>query len=159
VVRVEGARPRAYVAFAVEEVPEERQLAALGRLGFAEGGTVLVAPGAVPPRLADGVPLQAVPLRRSGDVLEATVDLALPGVLVVNEAFAAGWRARVDGAEVAVVAVNHAVLGVPLEHGPHQVRLEYEAPGLRAGGLATLASALLLLGYGLLTRRPRQRAR
>jgi hypothetical protein len=47
------------------------------------------------------------------------------GLLVLTDAFATGWTATVDGAEVGVVPVNHVLRGVPVTAGDHRVVFEY----------------------------------
>ncbi len=76
-------------------------------------------------------------------------------LLVVSEAFDAGWRARVDGAPAKVVRTNYLFLGVPLEAGAHDVELVYRPPLLIAGGAVSVAALLgiLVLASPLLQRR------
>ena len=65
------------------------------------------------------------------------------GELVVNEAFARGWAATMDGAAVGIERVNLAVRGVVVPAGRHTVVLTYRTPGLWAGAIV---SALVLGG-------------
>ena len=65
------------------------------------------------------------------------------GELVVNEAFARGWAATMDGAAVGIERVNLAVRGVVVPAGRHTVVLTYRTPGLEAGAIV---SALVLGG-------------
>ena len=64
-------------------------------------------------------------------------------VLVLNDAFYAGWKATVDGAETPILAANHAVRAVAVEPGTHEVIFTYRTPGGRAAACLTL---LFLLG-------------
>jgi len=71
-----------------------------------------------------------------------------PGLLVVSEAWDAGWTAEVDGAAAAVHRVNLAQMGVVLDAGIHRVRFAYRPRGLSAalalfaaGGLALVLHA------------------
>jgi hypothetical protein len=67
-----------------------------------------------------------------------------PGLLVVAEAWDAGWSARVDGRPAPVHRVNLAQMGVVLPAGTHRVSLRYRTRGLLAGALlAGLGGALL----------------
>lgn len=67
-------------------------------------------------------------------------------LLVVGDAYAAGWTALVDGQPAPVLPVNVMLRGVALEAGRHRVELRYTPPGFRLGcGLALLG----LLGVGL----------
>lgn len=76
------------------------------------------------------------------------------GLLVLTDAWAPGWRARVDGREADVVPVNGGLhRGVFLQPGPHRVELFYWPESLTLGGWLTLASAVLLATLGLLRKR------
>lgn len=73
-----------------------------------------------------------------------------PGILVLADSFAPGWKARVDGAEARVLRANYAFRGVAFPAGARRVELSYESKGVRYGGLASAGSlALLLIGAGL----------
>ena len=67
------------------------------------------------------------------------------GLLVTRGSFTRGWRARVNGVAQPVLRVNGKHRGVPLEAGNHQVDLDYEPPGLRAGGLVSLLAVVAVL--------------
>jgi hypothetical protein len=79
-----------------------------------------------------------------------------PGLLVVTEAWDLGWSARLDGAEAAILRVNHAQMGVTLGPGIHRVLLTYRPPGLVAG---TVLAALAVLAAALAWVRARGRSR
>lgn len=88
------------------------------------------------------------------------VEAERDALLVVSYAWMDGWEATVDGDPAPVVRANGLVLGVPVEAGAHRVRLRFVPPGLRAGALASLASALVLLGVApAASRLGRRRAR
>jgi hypothetical protein len=78
-----------------------------------------------------------------------------PGLLVERENFARGWRAWVDGKATPVLRANGKHRAVPVPAGPHEVRLRYEAPGLRAGIALTLASLSIAMVV-VLRARPRR---
>ena len=74
------------------------------------------------------------------------VRAAGPGLLVLAEGHDAGWTARVDGRDVAVLRVNADRIGVVLPEGTHRVVLAHHARGLGAGlALSSLAAAGLAL--------------
>jgi len=69
-----------------------------------------------------------------------------PGLLVLAEGYDAGWTARVDGREAAVVRVNADRMGIVLTGGTHRVVLAHRARGLGAGlALASIAASGLVL--------------
>jgi uncharacterized membrane protein YfhO len=75
------------------------------------------------------------------------VQLTQPALVVVADAFDAGWRATSDGADVPIVHVDHALRGVWLPAGAHTVEMTYEPASFRLGvalaGLALVALAAL----------------
>ena len=71
-----------------------------------------------------------------------------PGLLVIAAAWDGGWSASVDDRPVALMRVNHAEMGVPLQGGIHRVVLRHHARGL-ALGLALFATAGAGLGFAL----------
>ena len=142
-------RPRAYLAGALEEVDEAGALA-FALSGGRDGVTVLEAPppiGYAPPR-GNARIVEDAP----GDTaLEVESDGA--GLLVLNDARAPGWTARVDGAEIPVVAANYLARGVWVPAGRHRVEFHYATPGLRAGWLIALLAVLFCLGAAAVERR------
>lgn len=78
--------------------------------------------------------------------------------LVLNDAYADGWEAFVDGAPVPILPANGAVRSVALQPGTHAVTFEYRQPGLRPGLLLAGTTVIALLGAFLLQRRRRLRS-
>jgi hypothetical protein len=83
--------------------------------------------------------------RRDPGHFEIAIDAPAPTRLVVREAWAAGWQARVDGAPVAVTRAAGRHLAVAVPAGAHTVRIDYRAPGARLGAAIGLTAALLAL--------------
>lgn len=72
--------------------------------------------------------------------LELVVDTASNSLLVLAEKFQNGWRAKVDGRPVPIVAVDHILRGVYLTPGRHQVRFRFDPLPFRVGTWLTLTS-------------------
>jgi hypothetical protein len=70
-----------------------------------------------------------------------------PGLLVVAEAWDAGWRAGVDGDPAPVHRVNVAQLGLVLPEGTHHVTFRYRPRGLLPG-IALAGAAASALAFG-----------
>jgi hypothetical protein len=152
VLRVPATLPRAYVVGG--ERVESSEGAALGVLldpSFDPRGEVLLPRGLG--RVEGGAPGPGGAARvvsRSLNALDVEADLAGSGVLVVLEAFDAGWRATVDGRRAAVLRANGLFRAVRLSPGRHHVRLTYEPVAAKAGlGLsaAGLLAAATLAGW------------
>jgi hypothetical protein len=146
-VRVRGAPPWAQLLARAERVdgPEEA-FARLRRGELDPRGACVVEGGDAldqPPGEAGRVTVEALDFDR----LALSVQAERPGVLLVREAWAPGWTARVDGAPAPVVPADLAFRAVAVPAGARRVELRYLAPGGRAGrSIAGAAwSALLLL--------------
>jgi hypothetical protein len=144
------ARPRAYLAGDLAEVDAGGALDFVASPGAGGSGRSVVE-GALPPGYAP--PVGQVRLAEDeGErvVLEATADR--PALLVLNDAWAHGWTATVDGRPAAILPANYLVRGVWIGPGTHQVAFSYRTPWLREGlglGLALLAG---LMAWGLARR-------
>ena len=66
--------------------------------------------------------------------------------LVVNEGWADGWRAELDGATAQIYRVNYVVQGVVVPVGEHTIRLIYDPSAFRWGVGISLASLVGWLG-------------
>src|SRR5690606_37450083 len=86
-----------------------------------------------------------------------SVEAKSEGVLVVSDVWFPHWRVRVDGQDAPLLRVNHALRGVWLEPGVHQVEFRYASPWLRRGfmtsGLSVVGLAVLCLAFSKLRRR------
>jgi hypothetical protein len=79
------------------------------------------------------------------------------GLLVGSDCWYPGWRARIDGRDTPIVRVDHALRGVVLPAGDHEVEFAYVPRPLIAGlFLAPVAFAVLLFAALLLGRRRRR---
>jgi hypothetical protein len=140
VLRVPDPLPDAYVVRGERSGDDpETVLRVLLDPGFDPRSEVVLsdARAAGPPvRVSDEVRIAS----RRLDSLEIEARLGAPGVLVVLEAFDAGWRATVDGAEEPVLRANGLFRAVRLGEGRHRVRFVYRPRS------AAIGAALSLLG-------------
>jgi hypothetical protein len=153
--RNEFAVPRAYL------VPESRR-AANDRAAFAlvkhpdfdPRRTVVIE--AEVPRMPDG-PLGAARASIVQDepdrvVVDTTSDRAV--WLVLNDTFAPGWSATVDGRPATILRANGLVRTVALAAGPHRVAFAYAPATVKLGAGISLVA---LVSAGLLILVPRSR--
>lgn len=63
----------------------------------------------------------------------------------VQEAFAEGWRATVNGAEQPILRTSSGNRAIALEAGRSEIRMRYTPPGLRTGLLITVLAAMICL--------------
>jgi hypothetical protein len=71
---------------------------------------------------------------------------AADGLLVIGDAYADGWTAWVDGEKTEVLRTNHALRGVALPAGDHEVIVRYEPASLRIGLWSTALASIGLIG-------------
>jgi hypothetical protein len=80
------------------------------------------------------------------------VEASQPSLLVVAEAFYSGWSATVDGSPAEILPANGALRGVVVAAGAHTVEFRYRTPGLVAGALLSLLTALACAVWAWLAR-------
>ena len=56
-----------------------------------------------------------------------------PALLVLNDVWDPGWRVSVDGSKAESLMVDGAFRAVAVPAGDHEVRWQYETPGLKTG--------------------------
>ena len=78
--------------------------------------------------------------RFTSGTVEAEIDLAGDGMLVLSQSYYHLWRAFVDGRPVPLRRANLGFQALEAPAGKHQVRLVYTDPNLKIGGLISLAS-------------------
>ena len=115
------------------------------------------------PRLA-ACPAQPAPagtarvLRYLPEEVEAEVEGTVPALAVLNDTFAPGWEAWVDGVQTPVVAADGAFRAVQVGPGRHSVLFRYRAPGLLAGAVVSGLALLVLLALWRIGK-PQRRSR
>ncbi len=149
-----GAGPRAFLcggAVLLPSAPE--RLAWLSRPDAPVHATVVLEsdPGITLPATGEMLPVQPR-LDEDGHIL-LDVEADWDGVLVVVESWHDGWELRVDGEVRDLSPVDHALLGVPLTAGRHEVEFRFDLPGRRTAGWIQLL-ALLAVGVALCKRGP-----
>lgn len=153
--QVKAPLPRAYVASGAEQV-SATQLTAAFDPDVLSGVRALVAEPAQAFASAAAIRGSCAIERYRTDRVEATCTSPARGLAVFVEQWAPGWEATVDGAATPVVRANFACRAVPLPAGTHRVVLRYVPPGLFAGFLVSLASAIVGIGVVLATRTRKQ---
>jgi hypothetical protein len=83
-------------------------------------------------------------LDRSPGALHARVAVAKPTWLVLREPFYENWRATIDDRPAATFPAGGFLIGVLVDAGTHDVRLDYREPKLLPGALLALATAVVL---------------
>ena len=85
--------------------------------------------------------------------VDVTVQGSAPGVLVLGDTYASGWRARVDGRPATLARADAVFRAVPVPAGTHRVSFTYEPRAFTVGARVSLSAlalwgALLVLALG-----------
>ncbi len=73
------------------------------------------------------------------------------GLLFVSDTFYPGWKAFVDGTEVAIYRADSALMAVSVPEGKHEVRLKYKPESFDVGiKIAALSAGFLIITVGVL---------
>ena len=159
-----GPHEYAWVVPAVAKYPDDAVAEAARAPNFPYRNVVLIDPASTTP----AEPLTAIPEPLS---VRATVASFGPGradlqldapaprgsALVVSENYYPGWTATVDGRPAAAERGDLSLITVPLPEGARRISLAFDSAPYHLGKqvtLAALAVAILLLGVGLVPRRP-----
>lgn len=173
----EGAQPRANLQMVdfgdlrlfIRPDPVPLSLVVFGSTAVADEDSALArmaAPDFDPTRevvveaAAGGVAPGAAPQPISADVVQperwhAHVSLQQPGFLLQRQALYPGWRARVDGADVALEHADSLFRGVPLSAGEHDVEIYFDSSSFKRGALLSIAGMvviIVLLAWGRIIR-------
>ncbi len=81
------------------------------------------------------------------------LEVAVPSMLVVTDAWHPGWQAAVDGRTVPLHRVNYLQRGIWLERGNHRVEMRFQPGCITVGRWLSLAGAGLALLILLFRRR------
>lgn len=153
-------RPRAYFAGAIELSQSDLLTTARALNRSADAGLPVdvVEVGDQPGRIAAHQPAASSTIAigypgHNRVEIAATTDRE--ALLVLNDLYAPGWRAYVDGVEVPVYPVNLVSRGVMVPKGAHEVVMRYWPPGLTQGLAVSLITLFALLVAGLRRRAPR----
>jgi hypothetical protein len=144
-------RPRAYLAQELRSV-DRREAMEFALSADPAGTSASVIEGPVPP---DHAPPQGEVVFLADDperiVLETRADrLAL---VVLNDVFAPGWSATVDGAPAEILPANYLARGVWVDAGTHRLVFRYRTPGLAAGWLVFALGVAAAVGALVIRRR------
>lgn len=162
--RLPDARAVAYIGYRIEAVPDERATLARvtdGEPDFAEivQGTATTPRDLPPDGRCEGVERspQQISAQSANTVAIATTS-ACAGILVLNNSWAPGWVATIDGQKAPLLRANYLARAVALPAGSHDVRLTY-APRSFFLGLALTGATIVGLIAALLGRRRVPRTR
>lgn len=77
------------------------------------------------------------------------VQASTPAVLIVSQNFYPGWKAILDGAPLAVFPADHALTGIAVPAGNHEIRFVFDPLSFKVGLAASVFSVFLLAGLAV----------
>ena len=93
------------------------------------------------------------------NTVSGKVNLSKERFMVFSIPYSDGWTAYVDGEEAELSRANVMYMGIMLEAGEHEIRLEYCTPGVKTGAVITVVSDVILIGLLLRWRKKRKQNR
>ncbi len=85
--------------------------------------------------------------------LEGDITVDADRLLLLSVPCADGWEAYVDGEKTPLYRANVMYQAVPVHAGKHHIALVYHTPGLKLGGLVSLAGLLAFAGIVIVERK------
>ena len=151
VLKNKKALPRAFVPRRVERLDDETEvLARLERRDFRPREVAYVT-GELSPTVTEPAQGEARITDYHPNEVRLAADMQRPGLVVLADLWFPGWKAYVDERPVPLLRTNHALRGVEVPTGRHDLRFRYEpmsfSIGLAVGGLALIV-ILAWLGFG-----------
>lgn len=139
------ALPRVFIPTRTEtETDPERRLRRLANPSFDPRQLALVEVPLALPEAARGTAHIGLDLPNR---VELELDMATPGLVILADRWAPGWRARLDGKPVEVLRVNHALRGALVPAGKHHLAFDYWPRSFEIGLWLAGLGLLLLLSW------------
>lgn len=82
--------------------------------------------------------------------LVVEVENAIPGILVLSDTYAPGWRATVNGQRAPILKANGLFRGIALGPGSHTISFEYRPLSIIAGAIISVVTLVLLVLVSML---------
>jgi Bacterial membrane protein YfhO len=160
----ELAVPRAFATSSVEVADDEdAELVAILHAGFDPRREVVVRRDELdgtPPPSGDGRAGSVRVVSEENARVTLRADLARRAVVVLDDAWARGWRVEVDGRPARPLQADMVLRGVIVPAGEHEIVWSYRVPGLRVGAALSAVGLAIAAGWAswlaLRTRRARR---
>jgi hypothetical protein len=149
--RNEDYLPRAFLVGTPHLFPTYDEMLAYMRTAEFDPRREVLLAGTEPPagirrsEAGDTAPGSAEIVASDESSMTVRVQAASASYLVISDVFYPGWRASVDGREVAALRADYAFRAVPVEAGSHTVKLAYKPLYFTLGLLFSVAGLALLV--------------
>jgi hypothetical protein len=108
---------------------------------------ILESAPAVAPVAGDDDPGVVTVVGRTSDSLTIDADLARPAILLITDAYSAGWRANPP---YRIVPANHALRAIALPAGRHHIVMQYRPPLVRIGIIISIIAIIGTITAGVM---------
>ena len=79
------------------------------------------------------------------DTVTGSINTSHKKILCLAIPYEKGWEAYVDNKPTSILRANTMFMALPLESGNHKIKLIYHTPGLKEGGLISLAGIVCFI--------------
>jgi hypothetical protein len=162
VYRNNGVLPRAFLVHQAQFADVDTATTLLLQGALQPTHTVILAPGSHIPALegsSNAAPDLVTLIRDDPEAVDLTVASHGDGILVLGDAYAPGWRAKVDGRSVPVLRADAVLRAVVVGSGVHHISFSYQPESYAVGKALSLLALCLLAGItALAVRRALQNA-
>lgn len=93
--------------------------------------------------------VSCVVVEERAEYVHCAVEASRPGVMVLADSFASGWKVYVDGARAPLLKVNGIFRGVPVADGKHHVEFRYRPASLRVGMFISFVTLAVLVAVAV----------
>jgi hypothetical protein len=108
------------------------------------------------PSIGDGNAGEARVAGRTSDSLTIDADLTRSAILLVTDAYSAGWRTEPP---YRVMPADHALRAIALPAGRHHIVMQYRPAGIRAGMIISSVAIMITIALGITPVVRRRRAK
>jgi hypothetical protein len=145
ILEVTDGLPHAWIVHSATSGGRKDAFRGIQRPTFDPGREAIIE-GSLPAlALTQNLEAEQVQIVRYGeDSMELNATLSAPGIVVVSEMYARGWRAEVDGHSVDILPTDLILRGIPVPAGEHTIHLRYAPRAIPLGIAVTLVTALVL---------------
>jgi Bacterial membrane protein YfhO len=145
IIDIEDALPHAWIVHSAEAVSRDQALGAIQRPDFSPEDQAVVE--GTQPTLEASIDPEAETVQVvhfEPDRVELTATLSAPGLVVISEMYAGGWKAYVDGKPAKIYPTDYVLRGIALPAGTHSIEMRY-APASIYRGIAISLTAFVVL--------------
>jgi hypothetical protein len=145
IIDIEDALPHAWIVHSAEGVSRKQALGKVQRPGFSPKVQAIVegtAPSLEQSSDPEAESVQVVHFEP--DRLDLTATLNAPGLVVISEMYASGWKSYLDGKAAKIYPTDYVLRGVAVPAGTHSIEMRYAPASIYRGVVISLTALFAL---------------